>query len=295
MAEPLLLTAQKSTNVHALSWQLRAVRAAFRPLGALAPGLAARWAEDLFRTVRRHRRPGREERWLAGAERFEIPMGGRRLAAWSWGQGPPVLLVHGWEGRGSQLAAFAAPLAEAGFRAVAFDAPGHGSEERNRSSLPEFAEAVKAAAAAVGEPAGVAAHSFGVAGTCLALRRGLRLPRLVFVAAPDDLDFYIAGFAALLGLTPRVRRGMIRRLESLLVDASWEETRRVTLEAGRPDTPLLVVQDRDDEETPLAAGEAVAAAWPRGRLIATSGLGHRRILRDPGVVARVVEFLAQEG
>jgi hypothetical protein len=53
---------------------------------------------------------------------------------------------------------------------------------------------------------------------------------------------------------------------------------------------LLVVHDRDDPEVPLAAGSAVAEAW-RARLDVTSGLGHRRILRDEAVVSAVVEFV----
>jgi hypothetical protein len=53
---------------------------------------------------------------------------------------------------------------------------------------------------------------------------------------------------------------------------------------------MLVVHDRDDPEVPLAAGSAVAEAW-RARLDVTSGLGHRRILRDEAVVSAVVEFV----
>jgi hypothetical protein len=38
-------------------------------------------------------------------------------------------------------------------------------------------------------------------------------------------------------------------------------------------------------------GAAIAAAWPGARLHVTSGLGHRRLLRDPNVIAEVVEFV----
>src|SRR3712207_7030695 len=55
--------------------------------------------------------------------------------------------------------------------------------------------------------------------------------------------------------------------------------------------PTLVVHDRDDAYTPVADGAAIAAAWPDARLRVTSGLGHRRILRDPEVVAEAVEFV----
>ncbi len=56
--------------------------------------------------------------------------------------------------------------------------------------------------------------------------------------------------------------------------------------------PTLVVHDRDDASTDVGDGEAIAAAWPRAELTVTTGLGHRRILRDPGVVAQVVDFVS---
>ena len=49
---------------------------------------------------------------------------------YSWGSGPTVLLVHGWEGRGSQLSAFAPALVKAGFRVVAVDMPAMATQHR---------------------------------------------------------------------------------------------------------------------------------------------------------------------
>jgi hypothetical protein len=34
----------------------------------------------------------------------------------------------------------------------------------------------------------------------------------------------------------------------------------------------------------------VARAWPHGEMLSTHGLGHRRVLRDPRVVAAVSAF-----
>ena len=55
----------------------------------------------------------------------------------------------------------------------------------------------------------------------------------------------------------------------------------------------LVVHDSDDMEVPWTNGADVAAAWPGAELVTTQGLGHRRILRDAGIVARVTAFLAE--
>jgi pimeloyl-ACP methyl ester carboxylesterase len=56
----------------------------------------------------------------------------------------------------------------------------------------------------------------------------------------------------------------------------------------------LVIHDRDDADVPIAQGERIVEAWRGSRLVRTSGLGHRAILRDPAVVRRTVDFLAGE-
>jgi len=43
---------------------------------------------------------------------------------------------------------------------------------------------------------------------------------------------------------------------------------------------------------PSAVRAAIAAAWPSARLRVTAGLGHARLLRDPDVVAEIVDFVA---
>ncbi len=61
---------------------------------------------------------------------------------------------------------------------------------------------------------------------------------------------------------------------------------------GNGPATLLVIHDRDDPDVPVRDGIEIAAAWPGGRLVETTGLGHNRLLRDPDVIARAVAFLA---
>ena len=56
--------------------------------------------------------------------------------------------------------------------------------------------------------------------------------------------------------------------------------------------PVLVVHDRGDAEVPWQHGAALARAWRGSEMLMTEGLGHRRILRDPDVVAAAVAFVA---
>lgn len=283
----------KSTTDRTMSWQLRLAGRALRGLETVWPASAAAAAGWLFRAPRRHRQPDHERRLLAGAERTTLRVAGDALPTWIWGQGPTVLLVHGWEGRAGQLGALATALAGAGLRAIAFDAPGHGGARWRLSSSIQFAAAIHAARERFGPPRAVVAHSLGCTATSLAVLQGLQPQRLVYLAPAADLAPFMRSFGGMLGLAPTTVERMARRFERSL-HLPWDTARLANLEAAEflADAPLLVVHDRDDRETPHHGGAAVAGAWRQGRLLTTQNLGHHRILRDPAVVAEVVGFLA---
>jgi pimeloyl-ACP methyl ester carboxylesterase len=215
------------------------------------------------------------------------------VAAWRWGHGPTVLLVHGWEGRGSQLGALVEPLVAAGMTVVAFDAPGHGDSPEHRLYLTDLADCVTDVATAVGPLHGLVAHSFGAAGALLARARGGVTSRHNVMIAPNVLlDDALQRFARVVGLDDN-DRGV---LEQRLTEHTGVAPDMLALDrlVGAPDGSLLVVHDRGDREVSFEHGERLAAAWPAAELRATEGLGHRRILRDPEVIASTVEFLRQD-
>ena len=55
--------------------------------------------------------------------------------------------------------------------------------------------------------------------------------------------------------------------------------------------PTLLVHDRDDRTAPVAGAERFAGAIAGARLVTSSGLGHRRVLADAGVLDQLVEHL----
>ena len=270
----------------------RPVRAAFAILGRVAPGLAATWALDLFFTPRGRRGSHRISAFLAAARRFEVSVGGQRVAGWSWGDGPGVYLVHGWAGVGGQLAAFGPPLLASGFRVVTFDAPGHGGSAGRRSSIVHFADALQQVVAKEGKPHAVIAHSLGAAAAVRAFTHGLEVGRAVFVGPTGGPRDWSERFRRDLGVPGHVMASMRERSERWL-GASWEDFDVPTLARSQA-VPLLVFHDRDDAEVPWSDGAAIAHAWPGARLVTTAGLGHRRILRDERVVSQAVSFVKGE-
>jgi pimeloyl-ACP methyl ester carboxylesterase len=284
----------KSTTVRTqktLPLSLRAMRTGLQVLSRVSPHKAAAIAEQIFLTPKRRPRPVGDLDVLETAYPFKLPTRYGDLAAWAWGDaGPRVLLVHGWEGRGAQLGPLVAPLLDAGFRVVTFDAPAHGDSGGDRSSLIHFANAVEDAALTLGPLHAIVAHSLGGAATLWASRQRPLAARVVLVAPPIDLEDYTRSMARILGLPEDMRQRVHARLE---------ERFGATIEALRADRlastmrgPLLVVHDEDDREVPVACGEAIAGAWPGSTLVRTHGLGHQRILRDGETLHTITRFLA---
>ncbi len=282
---------QKSTIGRTLA--LRGLRAGFATASALSPNLAAAGAKHLFLSTRRHPVSARERAYLQDAERVDLAGDPGPLAAWLWGKerAPMVALLHGWEGRGSQLGAFAAPLVAAGFRAVAVDAPGHGDSPGRSSSLVAIAGALRRVGERFGPLAGVIAHSAGTVGAVHSISHGLAVDRLVCVAPGVDLEGYVLQFASMFGLSADASHALKLRIERHVGATMRELDPRRAAPSMR--TPLLVIHDRMDRETPFTDGEALARSWPGARFIATEGLGHTRILWDEKVVAAATGFLRE--
>lgn len=272
----------------------RLLRAGFRYLGPHFHRLAGRLAYRLWFATRRFPEPAREQRWAAAAERDSVFWEGRPLQRYQWGDpaAPAILLVHGWNGRGPQLGAFAAPLNAAGLRVVGFDAPGHGCSPGRSTNIFEFAAAVRALAAASGPIAGAVAHSFGVPACARALAQGWELPRLVAIAAPADAEFLLTRFARLLDIPDPVIAAMRERVERRF---GMDIFARLATDEMLKDRPLpgLIIHDRDDRDVPSTHAERLHRAWPGSRLLLTDNLGHRRILRDRDVIAAAVRFLSE--
>ena len=99
---------------------LKWVRGVNGTLGWIAPQRVASKMRLAFMTPRSLPLRDWELPLLASSERITLRFG---LSALRWGQGPAVLLMHGWEGRPTQFASLINALVEAGYTAVALDGP----------------------------------------------------------------------------------------------------------------------------------------------------------------------------
>jgi pimeloyl-ACP methyl ester carboxylesterase len=223
--------------------------------------------------------PGGARLWIEG------PAG--RLSVLRAGQGPAVLLVHGWEGHASDMAAFIPGLLAAGLSVVVPDLPAHGASDGERASIPTMMEALLAVQAVLGGFHAVIAHSIGCAVTVEAMARGLQVKRVVLVASPARYSDYLREFAAAIGYGAGQIRELAAELLKLGVDPAALDVQRAARALRQP---ALLLHSADDRVVPLRTSEELAAIWPGAQLVRLDGLGHRRILAAPEVVAAAVSF-----
>ncbi len=230
----------------------------------------------------------RDEALLARGTSLGLVAG---MAATAWGEGPIVLLAHGWNSRATHWGSYIEALVVAGFRVVAVDAPGHGDSPGERCHVLEFGRQLVAASRELGPLAGVVAHSFGAGATVLALDRGLRADRVVLLSGPASLLGVVERWAQAHGLTDAELPTFLNRVEHFVGEpiADLDLIRTV----ATLDQPVLIVHDRTDDEVPPTEGQAIATAWPGARLLLTDRFGHRRIVIAREVVRAVVDFLTE--
>lgn len=229
------------------------------------------------------------------AQAFRFGPGDSRCA-WSVGQGPLVLMVHGWGGRGVQMAPLANTLAAAGYRCVFFDAGGHGDSRREPIGFDTFIEDAAALTLHVGEAVHAwIGHSAGGLGMMASRAlKGVQADRYVCIAAPRfpyvPLETLKARFGASDAILDLVKPSLAAQFES-----DWESLAAGAAYHTLGGSKLLLAYDFDDERVHHTDADRIAEGWPRAEILKTKMLGHNRILKSTEVAARTLAFLDGRG
>lgn len=289
----------------------KVIRSVFGAAEHLAPRLTGRIAFELFcRTANPNSPSPREQkaidqaaRFMAEARRHCLPLKSGSVTVFdfrplegAWTAGT-VLVIHGWHSRTEYMKTIVEGFRDAGYRVLALDLPGHGHSSGRRLNMVLAVDAVRAAGEWFGPFRAVVGHSFGGAvavNAAVGSVEGiapLATERLVLIAAPSSMPAIFEDFGRFLNLGPRSQVVVNDQVERI---------------AGRPlshyvgseqlaltPVPTLVIHAPDDREVSPDSARMFAAAGDHVRLHWARGLGHRRILADPEVVAESVNFVAE--
>jgi pimeloyl-ACP methyl ester carboxylesterase len=221
-----------------------------------------------------------EQAIMAGATRIGFGPNGTS-SAWSWGAGPPVILVHGWGGRASQMAPLAASLAEQGFRAIALDVTGHSTSKLRKTKWDYFIRDIAELSRSVGgEIYAYVGHSAGGLTTMAAHSlKGIPAERFVCTCSPSHPFPEIVGIKRRLVPPPAV----INRCKKFIAEqfeTNWDMLETASAYAGADDD-LLLCYDENDRYVSHEEGDKIHQICLGSQLVKTTGFGHMRLLASP--------------
>ncbi len=212
---------------------------------------------------------------------------------WSAGDGPTVLLVHGWSDDARTFSPLARALADRGRRAVVCELPAHGSSPGTRTDGLQVAQVIQHVTDHLGARV-VVSHSLGAFATMIALADGLRVDAAALLAPVVRLSDAVDTFVGRVSLPGRSDAALRHHIERRYGPGLWDEL-VLDRRAAEFAMPALVVHDPDDRQAPISSVRDLVAAWPGARLVETSGLGHRRLVDDERVMQEVVDFVTSVG
>jgi pimeloyl-ACP methyl ester carboxylesterase len=208
--------------------------------------------------------------------------------------GRRVMFTHGWGSRIAFAQGLITGLRDAGYEVYGVDLPGHGDSPAKSLHAGLAVETLAAVWRRHGPFDAMIGHSFGGFMTVLAAHgamdgQPLSPPRIVLIASPADVRRVLSYFSKALGLAKKPAAALVGELERATgrpAEAAFAP--RYLEESG---IPTLVLHAPEDKEVGADAARAYAQAGPHVRLQWLEGLGHRRIVNSPEVIAAINSFI----
>ena len=246
----------------------------------------------LFTTPIKHKVPKRELEMDDNSfhKRILIPVINKEIVVYQYGKSDKkILLVHGWSGRGTQLVKFADAFVDKGYATISFDAPAHGKSSGNSTIMTEFIASIIEIDNKFGPFEAAVGHSLGGMALLNAIKKGLKINRLTIIGSGDKVKDILDDFVSKLELKPEFSSHLQQHFEKKYNEPM--ENYSAQNSAKTVDIPVLVIHDENDYEVPVETSINIHDNLKNGELLITQHLGHRKILGNPFVIEKTIEFI----
>jgi len=204
------------------------------------------------------------------------------------GDGPSVMLLHGWDSNTARWSRMLPYLQELSLNIYAFDAAGHGYSEGNKLTVPYYtaclSEIIKEFPVDY-----IIGHSMG--GMTAIYHQSKHQPDfikgIITLGAPSELTTITDEYQNMLGYSNRVMKALghlvQERFGMTIPEFSMAHfARKIRI-------PGLVIHDQQDTTAPLSEAKKIADFWPEADIFITDGYGHK--LQHKEVFRAVVDQL----
>ncbi len=258
----------------------------------VSPNLMAKLAVDRFCSPRRYERSAEENLCFQKGKQVDFASG--RIAN-IWGENgeenqPLILLIHGWESRGTAFYAIIEALVKQNYKVLAWNAPAHGASPGTKTQIFAMAlalvEDLKEKQLA---PHAMLGHSMGGAMLGL-LNKYMNLPKcLVIISAPTFVRGVFSKTFKKYGMSDKAVAKSFELINAK-GEYSVDEVSLVNSDLYK-DKAVLVIHDENDKEVPFEEFTNLKNVWKEAVFYPTIGLGHRRIIRDEKLAKHIALYI----
>jgi len=253
-----------------------------------APAATANKTLDIFCTPRGGRIKSHQKKFLRKFDKHALKLDDKDIMTYHYaGNGPTILLAHGWESNSFRWRKLFKHLQAADFNIVAMDGPAHGNSGSDRFTALLYAQMMKVVTEYY-NPQVLCGHSIGGMASIICLHQ-FDLPsvrKAVILASPDKLTDITNNYFNIIGGSNSLRSSYEKNFVAVFgkpIDyyssASF---------ASEFSLPALVVHDKEDSINKFDEGERIHRSWEGSELFVTHGLGHS--LQNKEVHRKVVDF-----
>ena len=254
--------------------------------------LTTKLAAKIFATPLKIAPPERELMMRQSAKRNLLSMDGinKKIMTYTYGYSrKKILLVHGWSGRGTQLVNIADKVLENKMMVISFDGPAHGLSSGKSTSILEFIICIRQLEKEYGPFDAAIGHSMGGMALLNAVSQGLKINNLVIIGADNSINEIIKSEVKKYSLQPIIAQKLVElintRLSINIEDYSSQNASK------NVDIPTLVINDSEDKYVDVSSALTIRQNLKYGELLMTNGLGHHKILKDPTIIQRIIDFI----
>ena len=205
---------------------------------------------------------------------------------WRAHPGPATLFVHGWNDTHRIWRQYAQDFISNVRPVLLMDLPAHGASKASDFSAAAAGKAVFDVCAAEAPIDTIIAHSFGCIAAANAIKAGAKADYVILIAPP------VLGWAEAKrreGVDPAVLDSALDFLRTTGKSdlAPFDFTGALASHSGK----LLFIGSDADIGCPLDEIARVAATLPGAEVHGVTGLDHRELCLDRGVLAKILSFL----
>ncbi len=250
---------------------------------------AAKLSFKVFCTIRKGRVKPEQRDFLDAAKLPMEQIEEHQIQSYQWkGNGPTVLLIHGWESNAHRWRNLIQKLQEYKFNIIAFDAPAHGHSSGKYLHVPLYSISTRYMMDKH-KPTAIVAHSVGGMTTLFDHYKNPEssVEKIVTIGAPSEFSAFMDHYQQLIKFNDKVRKAMDIHLKSWL-GFHFHEFSSLRFVANNTKQGMLF-HDTEDKQVAYAASQSVHKHWKGSQLVTTTGLGHS--MHQEKVNSDIIAFL----